>query len=226
MKREVASKLVYISVDSVTLEGILAIPQNARGMVVFVHGSGSSRFSPRNNFVADVLQKAGFGTLLFDLLTREEDMVYERRFDLPLLTSRLLLVTKWLRDQKAVEGLPIGYFGASTGAAVALIAAAGMDLEIGAVVSRGGRPDLVEAEVLGRVQAPTLLIVGGHDEVVLELNSTALQSIKTKKDLLIIPGATHLFEEPGALEKVAQAASNWFSENLKLHHPAPEIIAV
>ncbi len=225
MKRDVSSKHVYIPLDSVTLEGILAIPSNARGMVVFVHGSGSSRFSPRNNFVAGVLQEAGFCTLLFDLLTAKEDMVYERRFDIPFLTRRLLLVTKWLRDQKEVEGLPMGYFGASTGAAVALIAAADMNLEIGAVVSRGGRPDLAEPEVLSRVQAPTLLIVGGHDEVVLELNKKVLQFIKTKKDLLVIPGATHLFEEPGALEKVAQAASNWFTENLKLH-PVSEIIAV
>jgi len=206
--------IVQIPIDSTHLEGSLALPrQQVQGLVVFAHGSGSSRFSPRNNFVAHILQKAGIGTLLMDLLTEEEDAVYQSRFNIDLLTERLLLATKWLQEQPRTKGLMIGYFGASTGAAAALKAAAAGDSKIGAVVSRGGRPDLAE-EALTHVQSPTLLIVGGNDHVDIELNREAYARLKGKKQLVIVPGATHLFEEPGTLEEVARLATEWFKQHL------------
>ncbi|MEW6570775.1 MAG: alpha/beta family hydrolase [Nitrospirota bacterium] len=207
------SEIVHIPVDSVTLEGALEIPQGAEGIVVFVHGSGSSRHSPRNKYVAKVLRDAGMGTLLFDLLTREEDAVYERRFDIDLLTDRLKAVTKWLKVQSRTKDMKIGYFGASTGAAAALRAAANLGKEISAVVSRGGRPDLA-GHALKRVQSPTLLIVGGYDDIVIQLNQQAYKIIEAEKELKIVPGATHLFEEPGKLEEVARLAAEWCKKYL------------
>lgn len=205
--------LVHIPIGSVRLEGALAIPARAMGLVLFAHGSGSSRHSPRNNFVAQVLRSGGLGTLLFDLLTEEEDAVYRTRFDIRLLTERLVEATRWVMDQPEARGLRIGYFGASTGAAAALEAAAILGEKVGAVVSRGGRPDLAQAS-LPLVSAPTLLIVGGLDHVVIQLNQQAYNQLKAEKELTIIPGATHLFEEPGALEKVAQLALQWFQRHL------------
>lgn len=207
-------KIVHIPAGSVLLEGSLVLPEHARDLVVFAHGSGSSRFSPRNNFVARVLRQAGIGTLLMDLLTEAEDAVYETRFDIDLLTRRLLQATRWLREQPNTHHLLIGYFGASTGAAAALKAAAALGPSIGAVVSRGGRPDMAQ-EVLGQVQSPTLLIVGGNDDVVLQLNRHAYAHLKGTKQLVVIPGATHLFEEPGALEEVARLATQWFERYLR-----------
>ncbi len=206
-------QIVHIPIDSLKLEGSLALPRQSRGLVIFAHGSGSSRFSPRNNFVARVLREAGIGTLLMDLLTEKEDAVYQTRFNIDLLTKRLLLATRWLQDQQSTKDLAIGYFGASTGAAAALKAAANIGSKIGAVVSRGGRPDLAE-EALLHVQSPTLLIVGGNDDVVIELNRDAYAKLKGKKQLVIIPGATHLFEEPGTLEEVARLAREWFKQYL------------
>jgi len=213
MAKDISEQLVRIRVDSVTLQGVLAIPAGAPGVVLFAHGSGSSRHSPRNNYVAAVLRKAGIGTLLFDLLTEEEDVVYETRFDIHLLTDRLTAATKWLTTQSNAKKLKIGYFGASTGAAAALEAAAVLGTTVRAVVSRGGRPDLA-GPVLGRVKAPTLLIVGGHDDVVIELNRQAYDRLKAEKELVIVPGATHLFEEPGTLEEVARLAAEWFTRHL------------
>ena len=206
-------KIVQIPAASVQLEGALALPEHAQGLVVFVHGSGSSRFSPRNSFVARVLREAGIGTLLMDLLTEEEDATYAMRFDIDLLTDRLLLATHWLQEQPDTKQLVIGYFGASTGAAAALKAAAALGSSIGAVVSRGGRPDLAE-EALMHVQSPTLLIVGGNDKAVLHLNREAFARLAGEKELVIVPGATHLFEEPGTLEIVAQEATQWFTQYL------------
>jgi dienelactone hydrolase len=206
-------QLVHIPIDSIKLEGSLVLPKQVQGLVVFAHGSGSSRFSPRNNFVAHVLREAGFGTLLMDLLTEEEDAVYQTRFNIELLTERVLLATKWLREQPRTKDMAIGYFGASTGAAAALKASAATGSNIGAVVSRGGRPDLAE-EALLRVQSPTLLIVGGNDNIVIQLNRDAYAKLKGKKQLVIVPGATHLFEEPGTLEKVAGLATDWFKQYL------------
>ena len=202
-----------IAVDGVTLPGTLAIPRGARGVVLFAHGSGSSRFSPRNTYVARVLRDGGIGTLLFDLLTPHEDADYSRRFDIELLTRRLVLVTHWLQRQPQGNGLGIGYFGASTGSASALNAAAELGPAVRAVVSRGGRPDLA-MENLSRVQAPTLLIVGGNDEMVLGLNRQAYARLTVPKRLAVVPGATHLFEEPGTLEEVARLATEWFREYL------------
>jgi putative phosphoribosyl transferase len=207
-------QLVRIPIDSIKLEGSLALPREAQGLVIFAHGSGSSRFSPRNNFVARVLREAGIGTLLMDLLTEEEDTVYQTRFNIDLLTERLLLATKWLQEQPRTKDLVHGYFGASTGAAAALQAAAAEGSKIGAVVSRGGRPDLAE-EALAHVHSPTLFIVGGNDDVVIELNREAYTKLKGKKQLVIVPGATHLFEEPGALEEVARLATEWFKQYLR-----------
>lgn len=208
-------QLVHIPADNVSLEGMLELPENTRGVVLFAHGSGSSRHSPRNNYVARVLREAGLGTLLIDLLTREEDMNYETRFDIPLLTRRLLDATRWLQGDERTKSLAIGYFGASTGAAAALQAAAGVGASIGAVVSRGGRPDLAGADSLSGVRCPTLLIVGGYDDVVIELNRQAYELLAGEKELVIVPGATHLFEEPGTLEQVAEHAARWFSRHLK-----------
>ena len=199
---------VKIEIDSVTLDGILNLPKNTKSIVIFAHGSGSSRFSPRNNFVARILQKAGLGTLLFDLLTEEEDSVYETRFNIDLLAKRLMATTKWF--MKDYKNFRIGYFGASTGAAAALQAAT--EIKVDAVVSRGGRPDL--AKNLGKVKAPTLLIVGGYDDVVIDLNRKASEQIKAKKKLVIVPRATHLFEELGKLEQVSKLAEKWFVKYL------------
>ena len=192
------------------LDGTLTLPSNPVGVVLFAHGSGSSRHSPRNTHVAHVLNGAGVGTLLFDLLTPQEDRTYETRFDIALLTSRLLAATDALAGHPETARLRLGYFGASTGAAAALRAAATMGARLGAVVSRGGRPDLAGPDALARVMAPTLLIVGGSDDVVLELNREAHSQLSCEKSLLVIRGATHLFEEPGTLDRVAQAAADWF----------------
>lgn len=206
---------VHIPADSVTLEGELFLPSPGRGIVVFAHGSGSSRLSSRNLFVAEVLQRNGIGTLLFDLLTREEDLDYTLRFDISLLTRRLLAATHWLQKKPEVSEAPLGYFGASTGAAAALQAAAKQGKKIAAVVSRGGRPDLAGNAALRQVTAPTLLIVGGADYGVIELNQQAFAILHCTKALTLVPDATHLFEEAGTLEKVAQHAVDWFLEYLK-----------
>lgn len=213
-----SSNEIQIPIDSITLEGNLTIPEGAKGIVVFAHGSGSSRFSSRNRFVAQELQKEGLGTLLFDLLTAEEeriDMVTAHlRFDIDLLASRLVEVTNWLLSNPDTKNLNIGYFGASTGAAAALIAAKEHADVVKAVVSRGGRPDLAE-KALPDVKAPTLLIVGGHDFQVIEMNQWALDRLRAeRKELKIVPGATHLFEEPGTLEEVADLAGEWFKRYL------------
>lgn len=206
---------IFVQVGKANLGGTLSIPQNAKGIVLFAHGSGSSRFSPRNQFVANFLVKNHFASLLIDLLTPEEDeideMTREFRFDIELLADRLVGVIDWLRQNPKTKQLPIHLFGASTGAAAALIAAAIKGKEISSVVSRGGRPDLASA-FLYQVQSPTLLIVGGEDPVVIELNRQALQLLTCKKKLIIVPHATHLFEEPGALEQVADLANKWFGE--------------
>ena len=201
---------VKIPADSVELGGELILPPSASGIVLFAHGSGSSRFSPRNTFVASVLQQQGIGTLLFDLLTRAEDQDYAVRFDIDLLTRRLLAATAWLQMMPETKTLRMGYFGASTGAAAALQAAAERGKAITAVVSRGGRPDLAGEAALNQVTAPTLLIVGSADYGVIELNEQAYALLKCEKDLTLVPGATHLFEEPGTLEQVAQLATSWF----------------
>jgi dienelactone hydrolase len=208
------NQIVHIPANGIKLEGALVIPSEAQGVVLFAHGSGSSRHSPRNNFVAQALQNAGMGTLLMDLLTKREDTIYENRFDIELLTRRLELATRWLMERPHSQSLGIGYFGASTGAAAALQAAAGFGAAVGAVVSRGGRPDLAMS-VLDRVVAPTLLIVGGLDDVVIGLNRQAYRKLKGQKQLVIVPGATHLFEEPGTLEEVARLAANWFKEHFR-----------
>ncbi|HEX5037840.1 MAG TPA: phosphoribosyltransferase family protein [bacterium] len=200
---------VAIPVDGHLLPGNLTVPPKAHGIILFAHGSGSSRLSPRNRYVADILHKAGFATLLFDLLTPAEDDTYENRFDIPLLARRLATATEWLEKRPEVAGLPIGYFGASTGAAAALIAAAEMGHKIRAVVSRGGRPDLA-MPMLSRVKAATLLIVGGWDEAVIEMNESAYAALRGVKDLAVVPNATHLFEEPGKLEEAARLAAEWF----------------
>ncbi len=208
-------QLVHIPADSISLEGMLEVPQNAQGVVLFAHGSGSSRHSPRNNYVAGVLRDAGLATLLIDLLTREEDSDYANRFNIPLLTQRLLAAVRWLGETPQTQILRVGLFGASTGAAAALMVAAQLPGKIGAVVSRGGRPDLTGADELSRVKAPALFLVGGFDDVVIELNQQACAYLDCQKELVIIPGATHLFEEPGTLEEVARQAAQWFSHFLR-----------
>jgi len=205
---------VHIPAGLVELDGELVLPPSAKGIVLFAHGSGSSRFSPRNTYVAEVLQQRGIGTLLFDLLTRAEDQVYETRFDIALLTTRLVAATEWLQKNPGTEDLKLGYFGASTGAAAALQAAAKMGNKISAVVSRGGRPDLAGAAALRQVAAPTLLIVGGADHQVIELNQQAEMLLNCEKKLTLIPGATHLFEEPGTLQQAAGIAADWFVRHL------------
>ena len=211
-----AAQVTNIPAGAVTLEGALEIPAHASGVVVFSHGSGSGRHSPRNQFVAAELRRAGLGTLLLDLLTVEEDRAYETRFDIPLLTARLGHAVSFLRRHAATGRLPIGLFGASTGAASALRVAAAMRDEVRAVVSRGGRPDLAGAGVLRAVKAPTLLIVGGEDHGVIELNEAARDALSgCMRELVLVPGATHLFEEPGTLEEVARLASRWFSKYLR-----------
>lgn len=212
---------VCIPSDSMRLEGELTIPQHAIGLVLFAHGSGSSRLSPRNQFVAEALQKKAVGTLLFDLLTEEEAQDRENVFDIDFLAHRLLDATGWLRHRTDTRDYPLGYFGASTGAAAALVAAA-QDKSIAAVVSRGGRPDLASRH-LGGVRAPTLLMVGGQDFGVIELNEKAYRLLRCEKSLKIVTGATHLFEEPGTLDQVAELAGNWFRQHLK--KPAPADVA-
>ena len=212
---EISERHVQIPPSGVA--GDLTIPVSARGIIIFAHGSGSSRLSSRNRFVAGVLQRAGLATLLLDLLTTEEEQIDLRaghlRFDIDLLHRRLVEATRWLADDLQAGTLPVGYFGASTGAAAALTAAAALPASTRAVVSRGGRPDLA-GDALSRVQAPTLLIVGGNDHVVIELNQHALRSLRCDKELEIVAGATHLFEEPGALEEVATLARSWFQKYL------------
>lgn len=212
------STLERIQVDQVYIEGMLEIPHNARGIVLFAHGSGSSRHSKRNNYVAKVLQNNGIGTLLIDLLTPEEDVNYSTRFDIPLLTNRLLAATQWLKNDPRTKQLPIAYFGASTGAAAALQAAAILGDEIVALVSRGGRPDIAGVHALETVKAPTLLLIGGWDTEVIELNRLAYSYLKCKKELHIIPGATHLFSEPGTLEEAAYQAAEWFLQQMQATH--------
>ncbi len=211
------SRPVDIPVADAVVHGDLAVPDGAAGVVVFAHGSGSSRHSPRNRQVAERLRGEGLGTLLFDLLTEDEEAVDLRtrhlRFDIDLLARRLAAVTEWLDDDGAAAGLDIGYFGASTGAAAALVAAADLGDHVGAVVSRGGRPDLA-GEDLEHVSAPTLLLVGGRDETVLELNRQAAEHLHCPHRIEVVPGATHLFEEPGALERVADLAAAWFASHL------------
>jgi len=205
-------RVVRICLPEVILEGELAVKEG-QPVVIFAHGSASSRHSPRNRFVAHALHEAGIGTLLFDLLTREEDMEYERRFDIGLLTLRLEKVTRWLKQQPEGLKAKIGYFGASTGAAAALKAAADLGKDISAVVSGGGRPDLA-GDALGRVEAPTLLTVGGLDDTVIQLNREAYRMMRGIKELKIVPGATYLLEEPGTFEEVALLAVTWFKKYL------------
>jgi putative phosphoribosyl transferase len=208
------STLVHIPAGKATVEGMLEIPEPAVGLVLFAHGSGSSRHSPRNNYVASVLRDAGVGTLLMDLLTPEEDRDYSRRFDIGLLTERLLDAARWAAKQAATKSLPLGFFGASTGAAAALETAARLGDATRAVVSRGGRPDLASEQALASVTAPTLLLVGGYDNGVIDLNQQAYDRLRCEKEMVIVPGATHLFEEPGTLEAVASRAAGWFAEHL------------
>lgn len=206
-------KHVHISSGSVSLGARLTVPGKARKLVVFAHGSGSSRFSPRNNFVAEVLTAHGFGVLLMDLLTATEDFSHKNRFNIELLAMRLISARNWIGEQELLHDFSIGLFGASTGAAAALEVAARLGKEIGAVVSRGGRPDLAE-EDLPRVVSPTLLIVGENDPATVELNEKAFQKLTCIKKLDIVPGATHLFEEPGTLEQAAYLANAWFKKYL------------
>ena len=214
MKTLSTYKEIEIKIGAIVLKGHLRIGKDQKGLILFSHGSGSSRFSTRNNSVADMLLEDGFSSLLFDLLTQEEDLIYENRFNIELLTDRLISVTQWLLDYELTANVPLGYFGASTGAASALGAAAKLGNTIKAVVSRGGRPDLAKP-VLSEVQAPTLLLVGGNDEVVIGLNKEAQAALNTVCELDIIEGASHLFEEPGKLEIVAKLTSEWFHKYLK-----------
>jgi putative phosphoribosyl transferase len=208
---------VQIPAGRIVLSGNLTVPEDAASLVLFAHGSGSSRHSPRNQFVARTIKRAGLGTLLFDLLTPEEEAldIYtrEHRFNIGLLAERLVHATKWARQQDQTRDLRVGYFGSSTGGAAALVAAAELPQDVGAVVSRGGRPDLAGA-ALPKVEAPTLLIVGGNDDIVIQLNEMARDRMRGEVKLEIIPDATHLFEEPGALEHVAKLASAWFVSHL------------
>ena len=212
METETAS--VEIPIGKISLKGILRFGRKQQGMIIFSHGSGSSRLSSRNNYIAEYLKDQGFSSLLFDLLTEKEDQVYENRFDIELLANRLIRVTQWLIQDEDIPDVPIGYFGASTGAASALIAGAKMGNEISAIVSRGGRPDLA-MPVLDKVIVPTLLIVGGDDIPVIELNKKAYDSLAGIKKIEIVEGATHLFSEPGKLDEVAVLSTNWFKTYLK-----------
>jgi dienelactone hydrolase len=220
---------IPIGVRNLRLSGDLVIPADARGLVLFAHGSGSSRHSPRNQYVAGVLQQRDLATLLVDLLTRDEELVDERtgqfRFDIRMLADRLVVIIDWLRGHRATAGLPIGLFGASTGGGAALVAAATRPSEVAAVVSRGGRPDLA-GPALARVTAPTLLIVGACDAPVIQMNREAMAQMQADVKLEIVPGATHLFEEPGTLARVAVLAADWFTEHLDTgatyaHHRNP-----
>ncbi len=209
---------VHVQIADHTLAGDLGVPPAAHGVVLFAHGSGSSRLSPRNRFVAGALERRGMATLLIDLLTPSEESIDERtaqyRFDIPMLARRLASIIEWLRSDDRTALLPIGLFGASTGGGAALIAAAGRPSDVAAVVSRGGRPDLARA-ALALVRAPTLLIVGGLDRAVIQMNRDAMRRMRCEVTLEIVPGATHLFEEPGALERVAELAADWFCRHLR-----------
>jgi|SRR5687767_9979965 len=218
MRSVTAGESIVIPVEGGQIGADLRVPGRAAGLVIFAHGSGSSRFSSRNRAVAEFLESNRFGTLLLDLLTREEESVdvytREHRFDIDLLGRRVVLATDWAQERPDLQQLPIGYFGASTGAAAALIGAAARPSVVRAVVSRGGRPDLA-GDALPRVQAPTLLIVGGDDEPVIEMNREAMSQMQSAVELEIVPGATHLFEEPGTLEQVMDLASDWFQRHLR-----------
>jgi pimeloyl-ACP methyl ester carboxylesterase len=218
MPRTTVSDSVRLDLGPIALDGDLDVPSRAAGLVIFAHGSGSSRYSRRNRAVAQALRREGFGTLLLDLLTSSEEAVDERtaqyRFDIPLLGRRVVAAADWTRERAELRELPLAFFGASTGAAAALIAAAARPSFTGAVISRGGRPDLADF-VLDRVQAPTLLVVGGADGPVVELNRYAMQRLRAPVALEIVPGATHLFEEPGALDEVARLAAAWCHEHLR-----------
>lgn len=222
--REPGTTAVRIAAGDQTIAADLSLPSQAQGVVLFAHGSGSSRFSPRNRLVANYLQQAGIGTLLLDLLTEAEEQIDlrtgEYRFDIPLLARRLVMATDWAAADDQLSSFPLGYFGASTGAAAALVAAVERPDRISAIVSRGGRPDLA-GPALAQVQAPTLLIVGGADELVLELNRQALAELPGRKQLEVVPGATHLFEEPGKLEEVARLARHWFQSCFSAAADAP-----
>jgi len=213
MSSRLKDQPVTITSGVLSLHGVLAIPPKAKGIVLFAHGSGSGRFSPRNRFVAGHLQQGGIGTLLIDLLMTEEEEDRRKVFDIDLLANRLLIASAWLRDDSRAKHFPLGYFGASTGAGAALQAAARASFRVGAIVSRGGRPDLAEG-YLPQVTAPTLLLVGGDDHPVIEMNQHAYRLLHCPKQLTIIPGATHLFEEPGTLERVAELALTWFQQHL------------
>jgi putative phosphoribosyl transferase len=222
-RSEDGERTVSIPAGRVTLEGTMGVPAGAAGIVLFAHGSGSSRLSPRNRFVAATLREAGLGTLLLDLLSPSEEEVDEvtrqHRFDIGMLADRLIVTIDWLRAEPETADLPIGLFGASTGGGAALVAAAERPVQVAAVVSRGGRPDLA-GEALPRVEAPTLLIVGGEDDVVIDLNERARDHMRGDVRLEIVAGATHLFEEPGALERVAQLARDWFLQYLPADRPS------
>jgi len=209
-----SKKAINIPLENIILEGDLSIPQEAKSIIIFAHGSGSSRHSTRNIYVADTLNQEGFGTLLFDLLTQEEDTVYKNRFNIFLLAKRLKLVTEWLLNNKKNNNFKIGYFGASTGAAAAVYAACELGGTISVIVSRGGRVDMVK-HYLRKLYIPTLLIVGENDSDIIELNKISYDLIKGEKELSIVSNAGHLFEEPGTLEKVAELATNWFKKYLK-----------
>lgn len=214
MKGLIDYKSIDISILGKLLKGRLRIAENQKGLIIFSHGSGSSRLSSRNNYVAEYLQNKGFSSLLFDLLTEEEDLIYENRFDIDLLSKRLMSVTRWMLEHEELPDIPIGYFGASTGTASALRAASVFGSKVKAIVSRGGRPDFA-LSILDSITAPTLLIVGGNDTVVIDLNKKAYDKLGGVKKLEIINGATHLFSEPGKLEEVAKLSSNWFTNYLK-----------
>ncbi len=219
LKQNALNSEIAIEVDGHTLEGELVVPDNAKGIVIFAHGSGSSRHSPRNQFVARTIRHSGNGTLLFDLLTHEEEAIDqytgELRFNIPLLADRLVQTAAWLGEQPEMDSFGLGFFGSSTGGGAALVAAAQIGLAVDAVVSRGGRPNLA-AESLPKVNCPTLLLVGELDDTVITMNEQALAQMRCTKELRIIPGATHLFEEPGTLEQVASEAAGWF--HTYLHH--------
>ncbi|MFT5753594.1 MAG: dienelactone hydrolase [Flavobacterium sp.] len=207
-------KDINIPIDDIILKGRLRITSPQKGLIIFSHGSGSSRLSSRNNYVADFLLQDGFSSLLFDLLTEKEDLIYENRFNIDLLTQRLVMTTLWIEKQKEIINIPIGLFGSSTGAASALNATTFLGNKIKAVVSRGGRPDLAESN-LDKINIPTLLIVGGDDDIVIELNKKAFNKLAGIKKIEIIEGATHLFSEPGKLEIVAKLSSDWFNTYFK-----------
>lgn len=211
METEISS--ISIPIGNINLKGILRIARNQKGLIIFSHGSGSSRLSSRNNNIAEYLKKEGFSSLLFDLLTEKEDLDYENRFNIELLAQRLTKVTQWLVEDNEMPDVPLGYFGASTGAASALISAAQLENKIEAIVSRGGRPDLA-MQILNKIKTPTLLIVGGNDIPVIELNQKAYEALGGIKKMEIVKGATHLFSEPGKLEEVAVLSTNWFKTYL------------